>query len=135
MINERVKKRLKKDRPSTTITMRIPADVVESLKAVAPMRGFTAYQTLLKSYISEGLRREARPQESWLAYGGMMRRRRADVTPDGMIFRGRHSGRRSDVPLHSRERRSAGASHPQTPRCRAVRDQLRWPEAESNELE
>jgi hypothetical protein len=51
MINDRLKKRLKKDRPSTTITMRIPADVVESLKAVAPMRGFTAYQTLLKSYI------------------------------------------------------------------------------------
>src|SRR5215475_11352377 len=58
MINERLKKRLKKDRPSTTTTMRIPADVVESLKAVAPMRGFTAYQTLLKSYISEGLRRD-----------------------------------------------------------------------------
>ena len=58
MINERVKKRLIKDRPSTTITMRIPVDVVESLKAIAPMRGFTAYQTLLKSYISEGLRRD-----------------------------------------------------------------------------
>jgi len=58
MINERLKKRLRKDRPSTTITMRIPADVVESLKAVAPMRGFAAYQTLLKSYISEGLRRD-----------------------------------------------------------------------------
>ncbi len=58
MINERLKKRLKKDRPSTTITMRIPTDVVDSLKAVAPMRGFTAYQTLLKSYISEGLRRD-----------------------------------------------------------------------------
>jgi hypothetical protein len=53
-----LKKRLRKDRPSTTITMRIPADVVESLKAVAPQRGFTAYQTLLKSYISEGLRRD-----------------------------------------------------------------------------
>jgi hypothetical protein len=38
--------------------MRIPADVVKSLKAVAPIRGFTAYQTLLKSYISEGLRRD-----------------------------------------------------------------------------
>src|ERR1700741_3076141 len=62
MINERLKKRLRKDRPSTTITMRIPTDVVESLKAVAPIRGFTAYQTLLKSYISEGLRRyEAQP--------------------------------------------------------------------------
>jgi hypothetical protein len=58
MINERVKKRLRKDRPSTTITMRIPVDVVESLKAIAPTRGFSAYQTLLKSYISEGLRRD-----------------------------------------------------------------------------
>jgi uncharacterized protein (DUF4415 family) len=35
MINEQLKKRLKKDRPSTTITLRIPADVVESLKAAA----------------------------------------------------------------------------------------------------
>jgi len=58
MLNERLKGRLKKDRPSTTITMRIPTDVVESLKAVAPVRGFTAYQTLLKSYISDGLRRD-----------------------------------------------------------------------------
>jgi hypothetical protein len=58
MIDERLRKRLKKDRPTTTITMRIPVDVVESLKAIAPTRGFTAYQTLLKSYISEGLRRD-----------------------------------------------------------------------------
>jgi hypothetical protein len=58
MINERLRKRLKKDRPTTTITMRIPVDVVDSLKAIAPTRGFTAYQTLLKSYISEQLRLE-----------------------------------------------------------------------------
>jgi hypothetical protein len=58
MINERLKKRLSKTRPGTTITMRIPVDVVESLKTIAPTRGFTAYQTLLKSYISEGLRRD-----------------------------------------------------------------------------
>jgi hypothetical protein len=58
MINERVKTRLRKDRPNTTITMRIPVDVVESLKAIAPTRGFSGYQTLLKSYISEGLRRD-----------------------------------------------------------------------------
>jgi hypothetical protein len=58
MLNERLKKRLRKDRASTTITMRIPVDVVDSLKALAPLKGFTAYQTLLKSYISEGLRRD-----------------------------------------------------------------------------
>lgn len=38
--------------------MRIPTAVVESLKAIAPMRGLGAYQTLLKSYVSEGLRRD-----------------------------------------------------------------------------
>jgi hypothetical protein len=58
MINERLKKRLQKDRPSTTVTLRVPVDVVESLKAIAPMRGFSGYQTLLKSYVSEGLRRD-----------------------------------------------------------------------------
>ncbi|MCB2264468.1 MAG: BrnA antitoxin family protein [Candidatus Thiosymbion ectosymbiont of Robbea hypermnestra] len=42
----------------TTITMRIPVNVVESLKQIAPHKGFTGYQTLLKSYISEGLRRD-----------------------------------------------------------------------------
>jgi hypothetical protein len=35
MINKPLKMRLKKDRPSTTITMRIPADIVDSLRALA----------------------------------------------------------------------------------------------------
>lgn len=58
MLSERLTKRLDKDRPMTSITLRIPVDVVESLKAIAPKRGFTGYQTLLKAYISEGLRRD-----------------------------------------------------------------------------
>jgi hypothetical protein len=29
-----------KDRPMTTITLRIPLDVVESLKEIAPQKGF-----------------------------------------------------------------------------------------------
>jgi hypothetical protein len=56
MLSERLKKRLDKDRPMTSITLRIPIDVVESMKEIAPHKGFTGYQTLLKSYISEGLR-------------------------------------------------------------------------------
>ena len=58
MIPERLKTRLKKDRPMTTITLRIPEDVVASLKSITPHKGFTGYQALLKSYISEGLRRD-----------------------------------------------------------------------------
>jgi predicted DNA binding CopG/RHH family protein len=56
MLSERLKSRLKKDRAMTSITLRIPVDVVESLKIIAPQRGLAGYQTLLKAYISEGLR-------------------------------------------------------------------------------
>lgn len=42
----------------TSITVRVPVDVVESLKAVAPHKGMSGYQALLKTYISEGLRRD-----------------------------------------------------------------------------
>jgi hypothetical protein len=58
-----VKARLTKDRPMTSITLRIPQDVVESLKQIAPHKGFSGYQALLKTYIGEGLRRD----EAWLA--------------------------------------------------------------------
>lgn len=58
MLTERLKNRLKKDRPMTSITLRIPLDVVASMKEIAPRRGFSGYQALLKSYISEGLRRD-----------------------------------------------------------------------------
>jgi hypothetical protein len=58
MIPSRLKARLKKDRPMTSITLRIPEDVVDSLKAIAPHKGLSGYQALLKAYISEGLRRD-----------------------------------------------------------------------------
>ena len=53
-----MKTRLSKDRERTSITLRIPVDVVESMKEIAPHKGFSGYQALLKSYISEGLRRD-----------------------------------------------------------------------------
>ena len=58
MLSDRLKTRLVKDRPTTSITLRIPVDVVESLKEIAPLKGMSGYQTLLKSYISEGLRQD-----------------------------------------------------------------------------
>lgn len=57
-ISEPLKSRLVKDRPMTSITLRIPVDVVESMKTIAPKRGFAGYQTLLKAYLSDGLRRD-----------------------------------------------------------------------------
>ena len=57
-ISDTLKARLSKNREMTSITLRIPVDVVESMKAIAPKRGMAGYQTLLKSYLSEGLRRD-----------------------------------------------------------------------------
>jgi hypothetical protein len=57
-ISEALKARLSRQRPMTSITLRIPVDVVDSMKAIAPKRGMSGYQTLLKSYLSEGLRRD-----------------------------------------------------------------------------
>ena len=59
MQTEQLKARLKKDRPMTSVTVRIPADVIESMKLIAPLRGFSGYQTLLKLYLSEGVRRDS----------------------------------------------------------------------------
>lgn len=64
MLSKRLKERLRQDRPNTTITLRIPVDVVETLKAIAPSKGYSGYQTLLKSYISDGLRRDEAQMDS-----------------------------------------------------------------------
>jgi len=37
---EALKKRLDRNRPMTTITIRMPEDVIEDLKQVAPLLGF-----------------------------------------------------------------------------------------------
>ena len=49
MIPHCLKTRLSKDRPLTLITLRIPADVGESLKTATPHKGFSGYQALLKA--------------------------------------------------------------------------------------
>jgi len=50
--------RLRKDRPMTSITIRMPEDVVKELKRAAPLLGFSGYQPLIRAYIGQGLRRD-----------------------------------------------------------------------------
>ncbi|MFL6194788.1 MAG: hypothetical protein ACJ75H_11500 [Thermoanaerobaculia bacterium] len=38
--------------------IRMPEDVVEDLKRVAPVLGFTGYQPLIRAYIGQGLRQD-----------------------------------------------------------------------------
>jgi len=48
--------RLHKDRRTTMVSLRIPDDVVDDLKRIAPLLGFSGYQPLIKAYIGQGLR-------------------------------------------------------------------------------
>ena len=61
-MTERLKRRLAKDRPMASVTVRVPVDVIDSMKEIAPQRGVAGCQTLLKLklklYLSEGLRRD-----------------------------------------------------------------------------
>ena len=56
MKTSKIVQRLQKDRPMTMVSIRIPDDVIEDLKRVAPMLGFSGYQALIKAYIGQGLR-------------------------------------------------------------------------------
>lgn len=53
-----LKKRLRKDRPMITISVRMPEDVIDDLKAVAPGLGFSGFQPLLRAYVGQGLRKD-----------------------------------------------------------------------------
>lgn len=53
---EKLKKRLNKNRPMRTVTIRMPEDVVDDLKRIAPKLGFTGYQPLVRAYVGQALR-------------------------------------------------------------------------------
>ena len=53
-----LKRRLQKDRNMVPISMRMPEDVIEDLKRVAPLLGFSGYQPLIRAYIGQGLRED-----------------------------------------------------------------------------
>src|SRR3954468_13613782 len=52
----KLKERLRPERKMTMVSLRIPEDIVEDLKRVAPLRGFSGYQPLMRAYVGQGLR-------------------------------------------------------------------------------
>jgi hypothetical protein len=62
--SERIRQRLQKDRPMTVISIRIPEDVIEDLKEIAPSLGFGGYQPLIRAYIGQGLRKDQAQMET-----------------------------------------------------------------------
>ena len=55
---EQLKRRLDRNRPMTSVTIRMPEDVVEDLKRIAPILGFSGYQPLIRAYVGHGLRQD-----------------------------------------------------------------------------
>jgi hypothetical protein len=53
---ETIKKRLAKNRPMVSVTLRMPEDVIVDLKRVAPLKGFSGYQGLMRAYVGASLR-------------------------------------------------------------------------------
>lgn len=55
---DQMRERLRRDRPMATISLRMPEDVVEELKRMAPLLGFSGYQPLIRAYIGKGMRQD-----------------------------------------------------------------------------
>jgi hypothetical protein len=42
----------------TVISLRMPEDVLDELKEIAPLLGYSGYQPLMRAYIGQGLRKD-----------------------------------------------------------------------------
>jgi len=53
---DKLKAKLQPNRKKVMVSIRMPEDVVEELKRIAPLLGFSGYQPLMRAYIGQGLR-------------------------------------------------------------------------------
>lgn len=67
-----LKGRLRKERPMTTVTLRMPEDVIDDLKRIAPRLGFSGYQPLMRAYIGQGLRADLERLDSSPEIAGLI---------------------------------------------------------------
>jgi len=49
---------MKTERKKMMVSLRMPKDVVENLKRIAPLKGMSGYQALINYYVGMGLRRD-----------------------------------------------------------------------------
>jgi hypothetical protein len=81
---ETIKKRLSKNRPMTSVTLRMPEDVVNDLKKIAPLKGFSGYQGLLRAYVGAGLREDLERMEG-SAVAQLIEKLREDGVPEAQL--------------------------------------------------
>ncbi len=51
---DRIKRRMVPERPMVSISLRLPEDVIDELKEIAPGMGFSGYQPLIRAFIGQG---------------------------------------------------------------------------------
>ena len=77
--------RLQKDRPMTMVSLRIPEDVIDDLKRIAPLLGFSGYQALIKAYIGQGLRTDLERLEGSVEISALVESLRRKGVKDEII--------------------------------------------------
>lgn len=69
-----------------TISLRMPEDVIEDLKRMAPVLGFSGYQPLIRAYVGQGLRTDLERLETNLEVVGLVESlRRRGVEEDVIV--------------------------------------------------
>ncbi len=81
----KLSQRLQKDRPMTMVSIRIPDDVIDDLKRVAPLLGFSGYQALIKAYIGQGLRADLERLEGGIELSVLLESLRKKGVKDEII--------------------------------------------------
>jgi hypothetical protein len=85
MKTNKLTQRLQKDRPMTMVSIRIPNDVIEDLKRVAPLLGLSGYQSLIKAYVGQGLRVDLERLESGVDVSTLIQSLRKKGVKDEII--------------------------------------------------
>ena len=70
----------------TMVSIRIPEDVIDDLKRVAPMLGFSGYQALIKAYIGQGLRTDLERLEGGVEISALIESLRKKGVKDEIIL-------------------------------------------------
>ncbi len=85
MKTSKLTQRLRKDRPMTMVSIRIPDDVIDDLKRIAPLLGFSGYQALIKAYIGQGLRADLDRLEGGIEISALIESLRRQGVKDEII--------------------------------------------------
>jgi len=68
----KIQQRLAPDRPTTTVSLQLPQDVVDDLKRIADCRGMASFEALIRAYISQGMRIDLEQYESSTNLGELL---------------------------------------------------------------